>query len=72
MYFYMHEYIFTGGGLSERQRAVCDKFTYIPQYAEVCIYIYIYIYIYIHMYAHFYICIIALAYIYDIRYLRYM
>jgi len=23
-----------GGGLSERQRAVCDKFTYIPQYAE--------------------------------------
>lgn len=24
----------TGGGLSERQRAVCDKFTYIPQYAR--------------------------------------
>jgi tRNA G18 (ribose-2'-O)-methylase SpoU len=23
-----------GGGLSERQRGVCDKFTYIPQYAE--------------------------------------
>ena len=24
----------TGGGLSERQRSVCDKFTYIPQYAR--------------------------------------
>lgn len=29
-----HSHYHLGGGLSERQRNVCDTFTYIPQYAS--------------------------------------